>query len=88
MVRLYHGTNGDNAASILSGNLRPSNGGRLGAGFYFAVSKADAEAIAKHRKQVLPLPPCLPLSLPPSLSPSLPLSSLPPFLSSSLSPSC
>ena len=51
MVRLYHGTNGDNAASILSGNLRPSDDGRLGAGFYFATSKADAETIAKHRQQ-------------------------------------
>ena len=46
VLTLYHGTNGDNAASILNAGLQASTDGRLGTGVYFSDSKAVATSIA------------------------------------------
>jgi hypothetical protein len=48
-MRMYHGTDGANAASIIQNGLRASPKGRLGAGVYFTPDKDVASTIAKHR---------------------------------------
>lgn len=49
ILTLYHGTNGDNAASILNAGLQASTDGRLGTGVYFTDSKAVATSIAAYK---------------------------------------
>jgi hypothetical protein len=48
-MRLFHGTDGTNAASIIQNGLRASPVGRLGAGVYFTPDRSVASLIAKHR---------------------------------------
>ena len=48
-MKLYHGTDGANAASILGEGLRASTSGRLGAGVYLTDDKDVAKQVARHR---------------------------------------
>jgi len=48
-VRLYHGTDGKNAESILLAGLRASTQGKLGAGVYFTPDLNAANKIAGYR---------------------------------------
>ena len=48
-LTLYHGTDGQNAVSILSGGLRASTVGRLGPGVYLTDDLDIAKAVAAHK---------------------------------------
>ena len=48
-MRMFHGTDGANAASIIQHGLRASTGGRLGPGVYLTPNQAVANAVARHR---------------------------------------
>ena len=49
IIRMFHGTDGANAASIISSGLRASADGRLGPGVYLTPDQVVASTIAQHR---------------------------------------
>lgn len=49
-ITIYHGSKGENLASIMKNGLRPCIGGRIGDGIYF-TNKEFAGIIADHRTQ-------------------------------------
>ena len=49
IMRMFHGADGANAASIIQHGLRPSADGRLGPGVYLTPDQTVANTIAQHR---------------------------------------